>query len=188
MSADPLGECWFCFITKAYNAVNSALNAALSWAEGYTQSLECQQWGLAQSRLAGILGCAKQASESTWLGAASIIIPSTQFGKKVGKHAEDWGYDVRSPADREKLEHLIRDIASRPDEVRIGPWHPRGGGGEDYIFYRQGPDVVVADENNVFVTILKNGSLDSRWFREARPVPKSIYEGGVPGGEDLGGE
>jgi hypothetical protein len=126
-----LGCGWnpFCYIGSAYNAINGAVNAALAWAEGYTQNLECQQWGLAQSRLAAILGCPIELGRQVWPGAAGITIPSGQFGEKIRYHARDWGLNPKSPADRVEMERIIREIADHPDEIRIGPWWPENGGG-----------------------------------------------------------
>lgn len=61
---------------------------------------------------------------------------------------------------------LINDIYENPAEVRQGPWNPKGGGGVNYLFYRQGSDVVVTNPQNEFVTILQNG-IGNGWFRGA---------------------
>jgi RHS repeat-associated protein len=77
-----------------------------------------------------------------WCGSAAangpLIIDGKQFGKKVGKHAEDFGLDKSNPADRQAVRDLINDIYENPDEIRQGPWNPNGGGGNDYFFYRKG--------------------------------------------------
>ena len=98
-----------------------------------------------------------------------LIIDDSQFGAKIGKHAQDFGLNPADPADRQALRDTINNIYDNPDEIRQGPWNPKGGGGTDYLFYRQGDDVVVANSDNVFVTILKDG-VGNGWFRGASPL------------------
>lgn len=109
----------------------------------------------------------ESASEA---GAGSNIpalrIAPRQFGKKVGKHGTDFGLDPSVTAHREWVRERIEAIAGHPDEVRQGVWNPRGGGGEDYLFFRQGDDVVVSKADGEFVTVLQGGSTNG-WFNSA---------------------
>jgi hypothetical protein len=98
-----------------------------------------------------------------------LTIDDSQFGAKIGKHAQDFGLNPADPADRQALRDTINNIYDNPDEIRQGPWNPKGGGGTDYLFYRQGDDVVVTNSDNVFVTILKDGS-NNGWFKGASPL------------------
>lgn len=52
-----------------------------------------------------------------------------------------------------------------PEQVRQGLW--RDGGTSDYLFFRQGDDVVVTKSDGSFVTILQGGAGNS-WFLGAK--------------------
>jgi RHS repeat-associated protein len=95
-----------------------------------------------------------------------LKVETKQFGKKVGKHAEDFGLNPSSPADRDWVRGRIDSIVSGPEDVRQGPWNPRGGGGSDYLFYRQGADVVITKPSGDFVTVLPGGQTNG-WFNGA---------------------
>ena len=91
---------------------------------------------------------------------SGIIKNNKQFGKKVGKHASDWGLDASSPDDRRKMEQIIDDIYYHHDvPVKIGGWR---GQTEDVLFYIKGQDVVITKQNGEFVTILKGGKSNGR--------------------------
>jgi hypothetical protein len=90
-------------------------------------------------------------------------IDDNQFGRKVGKHAEDYGLDPKNPENRQWVKNHIEDIRSNPDEIRSGTWSglgdgpPNARGRGPAVFFRQGNDVVVTDIKGNFVTILKDG-------------------------------
>ena len=84
---------------------------------------------------------------------SGIIKSDRQFGKKVGKHAQDYGLDPSDPEDRKRMEHIIDEIFRFPEEIRTGSW--RGYDGE-VDFNIKGEDVVVSQGGN-FITILKGG-------------------------------
>jgi hypothetical protein len=96
----------------------------------------------------------------------SLSISSEQFGKKIGKHAQDYGLDPSNSAHRDWLQSHIEDIAQNYDQVRQGAWNPNGGGGSDYFFFQKGDDVVISQSDGTFVTILKDG-VDNQWFNSA---------------------
>lgn len=110
---------------------------------------------------------ASRAARAADTGPA-MTIDDAQFGAKVGKHAQDYGLDPSDPAARSWVRGHIEDIRNSPDEVRQGPWNPKGGGGADYLFYRQGSDVLVTRGGGQFVTIL-NGGVSNGWFQGAAP-------------------
>jgi ABC-type cobalt transport system substrate-binding protein len=98
-----------------------------------------------------------------------LKIGDKQFGKKVGKHAEDFGLDPGNPSHRQQVRERIETIVGKYDEVRQGAWNPRRGGGSDFLFYRQGADVVVTKLNGDFVTVLPGGQANG-WFHGASPL------------------
>jgi len=88
-----------------------------------------------------------------------IKISDEQFGKKVGKHAKDYGLDPGDPASRDFIKNKINDIYNNPAEIREGTFRGQGDANSrgNVKFYIQGNDVVVTDMNDNFVTILKDG-------------------------------
>jgi filamentous hemagglutinin len=81
-----------------------------------------------------------------------LRIADGQFGKKLGKHAADFGLDPSNPPHREAFRGIIEGIASLPDKVVSGTF--RGQGAVDFLI--KGSDVVVSKGGD-FVTILKGG-------------------------------
>ncbi len=89
----------------------------------------------------------------------TFILDWKQFGKKVGKHASDFGYDPSSVEDRQKVLTLIYDIKNNPAEKRIGYWR---GQPDEVLFYIKGDDVVITKQTGEFVTIMKGGVTNDR--------------------------
>jgi len=95
----------------------------------------------------------------------NIIILEKQFGKKIGKHAIDFGFDASSEIDRKNFYELIVDIVRDCDEIRVGSWR---GQNREVTFYIKGDDVViVSSETNQFISILKGG-IDNDRIKNSR--------------------
>lgn len=92
-----------------------------------------------------------------------IIKTDKQFGKKIGKHAQDYGLDPSDSKDRKKMRAIIDDILLHPDETASGTWRGQTG---TVDFYIKGKDVVIVNGTQ-FVTILKNGVENAR-VKDAR--------------------
>ena len=106
-----------------------------------------------------------------------LKIDDNQFGRKVGKHAEDYGLNAKDSNSRQWVRSHIEDIVGNPSEVREGTWRGLGdklsnGNRADGLarFYRQGNDVVVTDMGSNFVTILKDGATNNTRFQGATVV------------------
>ena len=92
----------------------------------------------------------------------NIKISDSQFGKKVGKHAEDFGLNPSNPESRYLIRNRINEIFIHKTEIRQGLWRGQGktlpnganASGQVY-FYIQDKDVVVTDLNGNFITIIK---------------------------------
>lgn len=82
-----------------------------------------------------------------------------QFGKKVGKHASDFGLDPSSSEDREEFQHIIDDIMENATERVTGDWR---GWSNEVTFHIKGDDVVITDKAGDFITILKGGIHNAR--------------------------
>ncbi|MCA9918170.1 MAG: hypothetical protein KC445_09465 [Anaerolineales bacterium] len=86
-----------------------------------------------------------------------------QFADKAGRHLSEWGRSISNAADRAWYAQRINDIAIHFDELRQGPWNPAGGGGTDYLFFRQGTDLLITKADGTFVTLFPNGTTNL-WF------------------------
>ncbi len=95
---------------------------------------------------------------------SNIIKSDKQLGKKIGKHASDYGLDPAKPEDRAKMQTIIDTICETPDEIVYGTWCGQPGGVK---FFIKGNDVVVTTKDDVFVTILKGGINNAR-VKDAR--------------------
>lgn len=92
-------------------------------------------------------------------GKSGIIKTDKQFGKKVGKHAMDYGLDPSDPKSRKQMQTIIDSIYKNADTIAHGDWR---GKTEPVKFYIKGDDVVVTTEDDVFITILKGGISNAR--------------------------
>lgn len=106
----------------------------------------------------------------------NIKIDSKQFGYKVGKHAQDYGLDVSKVEDREKMNDIINDIAQNHNEVRRGAWMGQGDkdpitghrADADVWFLVKGNDVVIVNDKNEFVSILKDGVINNTRIKTSK--------------------
>ena len=89
----------------------------------------------------------------------SVKFDDRQFGKKIGKHAADFGMQANTVEGRAKMKAVIGEIVDFADECVIGEWRCQT---EPVTFYIKGSDVVVTKGNNEFVTILKDGVENAR--------------------------
>ena len=80
-------------------------------------------------------------------------ISERQLGRKIGKHAADFGLDPANPAHRAQLRRLITEIITAPERVVAGTFRGQGA----VKFFIKGEDVVVTTPIEDFVTILKGG-------------------------------
>lgn len=92
-------------------------------------------------------------------GNHGIIKTDKQFGKKIGKHAIDYGLDPGREEDRVWMRTMIDTICTEAEEIAQGEWR---GQPEPVKFYILGDDVVVTTLDDVFITILKGGTANAR--------------------------
>lgn len=92
-------------------------------------------------------------------GKGGIIKTDKQFGKKIGKHAIDYGLDPGKAEDRLWMRTMIDTICTEAEETVKGEWR---GQSEPVKFYIKGDDVVVTTLDDVFITILKGGTSNAR--------------------------
>lgn len=81
------------------------------------------------------------------------IISEKQLGRKIGRHAADFGLDPANPAHRAQLRHLIEEVTTSPDRVVDGTFRGQGA----VKCFIKGKDVVVTTPTDDFVTILQGG-------------------------------
>lgn len=95
----------------------------------------------------------------TKLIGETIIKTDKQFGKKIGKHASDFGLNPRNAEDRKRMESIIDDIIANHTEVRLGQWR---GQPNAVLFYIKDADVVLVSKEREFITVLKGGVENGR--------------------------
>jgi len=81
-------------------------------------------------------------------------ISEKQLGRKIGKHAVDFGLDPANAAHRAQLRRLIEEISTSAERVVEGTFRGQGA----VKFFIKGEDVVVTTPTDDFVTILKGGA------------------------------
>ena len=104
----------------------------------------------------------KEFQKASW-NPQRFSLADNQFGHKVGRHATEHGFDMKTSSGRESFKKFIYEIAKRPDELRVGTFngqgirqganHARGS----VLFRIKGNNVVVTPPEGEFITILKNG-------------------------------
>lgn len=82
-----------------------------------------------------------------------------QYGKKIGKHAQDYGLNPSIQEDRDKMHLIIDDIVDNYELIKIGDWR---GQENEVLFYIKGEDVVILSKDKEFITILKGGVTNER--------------------------
>lgn len=98
-------------------------------------------------------------------GKIKLDVTSKQFGKKVGKHAQDYGLNPSREEDRKKMQSIISDVVDNSEKVKIGTWR---GQEEEVLFHIKGNDVVLTKQNGEFITIMKDGVKNSAGVKNAR--------------------
>lgn len=98
-----------------------------------------------------------------------LNINEGQFGKKWGKHAQDYGLNPGDASAQKWFRDKISEVRGSHDEVRQGLWNPNNGGGNDYFFYRRGKDLLVTKGDGQFVTMFPMDGKPNGWFQDAKP-------------------
>lgn len=92
-----------------------------------------------------------------------------QFGKKIGKHAKDYGFNPGNSADRAKMTEIIQDITRNCDSVRVTTWKGQGkllpsgerADGEVLVFQKDN-DVVITKPTGEFISIMKDAMVQNK--------------------------
>jgi RHS repeat-associated protein len=184
---DPLlGQDWSTY--KACHPRGYNPNEAVcSWKFGYTYEHDGFGWDDAAALAVGICiaaepcgvgavvdfiatGGVQEIGEGASEAVPAMTVDSNQFGTKFGRHAAEWGFDASagSAADRSAFMRILINLRTNYAEVRQGPWNPASGGGDDYLFFRKGSDVLITKGSGPFVTVLRDGA-DNAWFNAATP-------------------
>jgi len=98
--------------------------------------------------------------------AQPLAIDAGQFGKKVGKHAVDFGLDAANGEHREQMTRIINGIVENFDSVAKGAWR---GQQSDVLFFTKDSDAVVTTQQKAFITVLKGGTENAR-VKNARRI------------------
>ncbi len=146
-----------------------ALGKVREWEEALDELIEKQPKGNYLYRhhsREGTYGFVKPKSKLTGTtpsGSIEALKPplsfdDKQFGKKIGKHAMDYGLDPGKAADREVMKGIITDIHDHADFSFPGEW--RGYG--KVIFYEKNVDIVITEPDGSFIKIMKGGADNER--------------------------
>lgn len=105
------------------------------------------------------------ASHSGIINLHGMSVSSAQFGRKCGKHMSEWGLDPSSEVDRQKFLQITDEIRTNADEVRRVQWlfdKETGKRTVEVSAYIKGNDVVLVDDDDQFITTMKDGTQNSR--------------------------
>ncbi|MEG1515146.1 MAG: phage minor capsid protein [Clostridia bacterium] len=97
----------------------------------------------------------------------------SQIGKKLGRHALEWGLDPASPADRDRFRGITRGIVRGATERRRVEWLPDPKTHRRTVAvtaYIKGEDVVLIDDQGNYVTTMKGG-LHNKRVQSGKVVP-----------------
>ena len=116
------------------------------------------------------------ASKAGSFDGPKLSFNENQFGRKIGKHASDFGLNPSVPSSRQFIRDKIVSIVETPDEVRRNLWMGQGNlgitGAEGYVnMYIQGNSAVITKLNGEFITVLKDYSTNSRVVEAASIWP-----------------
>lgn len=94
-----------------------------------------------------------------------MTVSSVKLGRKGGKHMKEWGLSPSSAEDRQKFLQISDEIRMNADEVRRVQWLFNANTGKRTVevnAYISGNDVVLVDDDNNFITTMKDGAQNSR--------------------------
>lgn len=91
---------------------------------------------------------------------STIKITNKQFGKKAGKHCQDYGLNPNEEKDRAEFLRITQDIIDHCDEKFSGEWR---GQSDNCDFYIKGNDVVIVNaRKEEYITTMKGGVNNAR--------------------------
>lgn len=96
---------------------------------------------------------------------SDMLITDKQLGKKAGKHMAEWGLKPSSAEDRQRYIDITNEIKNNADEIRRVPWlfdKKTGKRTVEVNAYIRGNDVVLVDDNDMYITTMKNGINNAR--------------------------
>jgi hypothetical protein len=88
-----------------------------------------------------------------------LTVDDKQFGKKFGKHAQDYGINPGSPEARQWFRDEIHRIYDDPDRTFEVDW--RGQEGKPVALLK-GDDILLLKKNGEFITLMKDGVNNER--------------------------
>ena len=97
--------------------------------QGSQYAKEIKEFYVNNSKALGLSNEAEllsKTSKSAKDSSRKLNIDDGQFGKKIGKHAQDYGLDPADPNVRNILRNTINDIYGNATEVRQGEWMGMG--------------------------------------------------------------
>lgn len=144
----------------------------LTEVEGYDPDALLDLYYEARSRLGGSPSPSRISREiekvlaereaQTAPSASNISFSNEQIGKKIAKHAGDWGLDPSNASDRQAFIDITQGIINYADQITTGEWRDQPN---PCTFYRKGDDVVIVNAYGEYVTTMKGGASNARYKR-----------------------
>jgi len=136
--------------------------AVTDWDAWCRQQMDQERARKAGERFGAGSGVGAKRDDTAQRRSSSVIVSGKQFGRKLKKHAGDWGLDPSSRLDRNEFYTIAAGIIDGADDVITREWRSQPG---TCTFYHRGNDVVVVNENDEFVTVMRGGSNNARYRR-----------------------
>ncbi|WP_182875007.1 RHS repeat-associated core domain-containing protein [Microbispora sp. H10670] len=93
-----------------------------------------------------------------------------QFGSHWGNHSKHYNMNPGDRAARQWYMDRIYEVRNAPDQIRRGPWSPRGNGGDGYWFFLKGNDLLLTKADGKFVSMFPYLPLGNNQFDRAARI------------------
>lgn len=97
---------------------------------------------------------------------SKVVFTKKQVGKKLRKHAREWGLDPSLKEDRDKFVEICNEIIENAERVSTGEWW--GQDNSPCTFYEYDGNLVIVDSEGNFVTVMRGGATNVRYSRSTK--------------------
>lgn len=97
---------------------------------------------------------------------SKVVFTKKQVGKKLRKHAREWGLDPSLKEDRDKFVEICNEIIENAERVSTGEWW--GQDNSPCTFYEYDGNLVIVDSEDNFVTVMRGGATNVRYSRSTK--------------------
>lgn len=107
---------------------------------------------------------AKKSKRTVFFETDKVAFTKEQVGKKMRKHAREWKLNPSLKEDRDKFVEICNEIIEKAERVSTGEWWGQETR-NPCTFYEYDGNLVIADANGDFVTIMRGGATNVRYRR-----------------------